>query len=128
MVARPRAELADLSVLCPVVQLAQLTPSHQLVLFKAQFPLPTPTPSWSDPCQGGEPCQARVCAHPPLAWLPSFPHLGFQLGGCEQRVFLEQEHQVLVHSSLDCRETDPPGLRQASPPPQCLPSPGSPFS
>lgn len=41
MVARDRAELADLSVLCPVVELAQLAPSHQLILFKAQLPLPT---------------------------------------------------------------------------------------
>lgn len=84
MVARTRAELADFPILCPVVQLTQLTPSHQLVLFKAQLPLPTPHPSWSDPCQGGGPRQARVCALPPLSGLPSFPHLGLQLGGCEK--------------------------------------------
>lgn len=78
MMARDRAELADLSVLCPVVELAQLAPSHQLILFKAQLPLPThPHPDGQIHARQVVLFQARVCTHPTLAWLPSFSHLGF---------------------------------------------------
>lgn len=85
MVTRTRAELADLPILRPIVQFAQLTSSHQLVLFKAQLPLPTPPHKLVRPRpEGGGPYQARIWACPSLAWPQNVPHLGFQLGSCEQ--------------------------------------------
>ena len=64
VVARTRAELADLPVLCPVVQLAQLTPSDQLVLFKAQLPLPTPPTQLVRPKPGRRPLPGQSLCPP----------------------------------------------------------------